>query len=114
MIKYLLPLLLLSCTIDQAEPAEAEQQIEEITTPEVVDEVYTLQGIYRRSIGSQWEVYHICDEFIIYIQTGDSLAEIFRGGYSYNDKLLFVNGASFVYSVHPDKIIIEGYEYFRL
>lgn len=34
LLKYILPILLLSCTIDQVEPLEAEQQIEEITTPE--------------------------------------------------------------------------------
>ena len=114
MIKYLLPLLLLSCTIDQAEPAEAEQQIEEITTPEVINEVYTLQGIYRRSIGSQWEVYHIGEQFIIYIQTGDSLKEIYREDYTYTETKIIINKEAFEYIVYPDKIVICGYEYYRV
>lgn len=114
MIKYLLPLLLLSCTIDQAEPVEIEQQIEEITTPEVIEEAYTLQGIYRRSIGSQWEVYHIGEQFIIYIQTGDSLEEIFREDYTYTETKIIINKEAFEYIVYPDKIVICGYEYFRL
>ena len=53
----LLPLLLLSCTLEEVEPIEiAEPETIEITE-EGIDIVYTLHGVYRRSIGSQYEVY---------------------------------------------------------
>lgn len=113
MIKYLLPLLLLSCTIEQAEPVEAVQT-EEITTPEVINETYTLQGIYRRSIGSQYEVYDIGSQFVIYIQTGDNLQEIYRQDYTYTEDEIIIQGEAFSYVLTPDKITICGYDYYRV
>ena len=54
MIKYLLPLLLLSCTIEEATPIELPEVETVEITEEGIDMVYTLHGVYRRSIGSQY------------------------------------------------------------
>lgn len=114
MIKYLLPLLLLSCTIEEATPIE----LPEVETVEITDEgidiVYTLHGVYRRSIGSQYEVYDIGTQFVIYIQTGEELKEIYRQDFTFTDSEIIINGEAFSYELAPDKITICGYDYYRV
>lgn len=111
-IKYLLPLLLLSCTIEEAEPAETIETKE--ITAEVITEEPALHGVYRRSIGSQYEVYDIGSQFVIYIQTGDDLREIYRQDYTYTEDEIIIQGEAFSYELSPDKITICGYDYFRI
>ena len=115
MIKYLLlPLLLLSCTLEEVTPIEiAEPETIEITE-EVIDIVYTLHGVYRRSIGSQYEVYDIGKQFVIYIQTGEDYKEIYRQDFTYTEDEIIINGEAFSYELSPDKITICGYDYYRV
>jgi hypothetical protein len=114
MIKYLLPLLLLSCTLEEVTPIEITEPETIEITEEVIDVVYTLHGVYRRSIGSQYEVYDIGSQFVIYIQTGEDLREIYRQDFTYTEDEIIINGEAFSYELSPDKITICGYDYYRV
>lgn len=112
MIKYLLPLLLLSCTLEEVEPEAIPEEV-----VAVIDEPIqqaSLQGVYKRSIGSQYEVYDIGTQFVIYIQTGEELREIYRQDYTYTDSEIIIQGEAFSYELSPDKITICGYDYYRV
>lgn len=113
MIKYLLPLLLLSCTIEEATPIELPEVETAGITEEGTDIVYTLHGVYRRSIGSQYEVYDIGSQFVIYIQTGEDLREIYRADYTYTDSEIIIRNDRFEYILYIDRIEICGYTYYR-
>ena len=104
MIKYLLPFLLLSCTIEEATPIELPEVETAEITEEAIDIVYTLHGVYRRSIGSQ---------FVIYIQTGEDLREIYRADYTYTDSEIIIGNDRFEYILYIDRIEICGYTYWR-
>ena len=113
MIKYLLPLLLLSCTLEEVEPVELPEVETIEITEEGIDIVYTLHGIYRRSIGSQYEVYDIGKQFVIYIQTGDDYREIYRADYTYTDSEIIIGSDRFGYILYIDRVEICGYTYYR-
>lgn len=111
LIKYLLPLLLLSCTLEEVEP---ETIPEEVVT--VIDEPIQqaiLQGVYKRSIGSQFEVYEITDKLTVYIETDGIQKQIFQADYTYSDTDIIINGVCYPYILEVDKITICGYTYYK-
>ena len=98
-----------SCTVEP---------INEPDTPiiqEVVADVQetTLQGTYRRSIGSQFEVYEVADMLRVYIQTNDSMDKIFEAEYSYTETDIIIDGNVYPYEISVDSVVICGYTYYR-
>ena len=62
-----------------------------------------MHGVYRRSIGSQYEVYDIGTQFVIYIQTGEDLREIYRADYTYTDSEIIIGNDRFEYILYIDR-----------
>ena len=107
----LLPLLLLSCRIDTIPEVTP---IPEVSTEAVTQaQETTLQGTYKRSIGSQFEVYEISEQLIVYIQTGDTMDKIFQADYSYTETDIIIDNNLYPYELSFDKIVICGYTYYR-
>lgn len=111
-ITIILCIALSSCTADiPIEPITVTEVIQ--NTPEGINADYTLEGIYRRSIGSQWEVSEIAEQLTVYIQTGDSRDKIFQADYSYSKTDIIIDGCLYPYELDIEKIVICGYTYYR-
>lgn len=109
---WLLLFLFVSCT---PEPSQAviEAPTETIQS-EVIESVeVTLKGVYKRSIGSQYEVYEIDDMLTISIEEDDKSDIIFVSDYTFNDVSIIIDSVEYPYELYSDKIIICGYTYIR-
>ena len=109
---YLLLFVFISCT-----PEPPIYTIED-TTPtiesEVVEDVeITLQGVYKRSIGSQYEVYDFSEQLTISVESSDKVEIIFVSPYTFDDINIIIDGSMYPYELSVDKIVICGYTYYR-
>ena len=100
--------LIMSCKIDTIDDIQAPLIQGEIISQEIV-----LEGIYKRSIGSQYEVYDFSEQLIISIESDNKMEIIFTADYTFDEVNIIIDNSLYPYELYADKIIICGYTYMR-
>ena len=106
---WLLLFLFMSCKIDTIDDMQ-----EPLIQYETISQEIKLEGVYKRAIGSQYEVYDFSEQFIISIESDNKVEIIFTSDYTFDEVNIIIDNSLYPHELYADKIIICGYTYMRV